>query len=97
MKHRNLREKDIEKRVTAWAKRNGVLTIKLEGQHNRGKPDRIFMANGEVLFLELKAPGKKPTELQASWIDKIKAQGCNADWADNDGEAIEMITNYLLL
>ena len=90
-------EKQVEAKVFAWAKKNGVKTYKLGGQHNRGKPDRIFMANGDVLFLELKAPGKKPTKLQKQEIDDLRDHGINADWADTPGSAIELIKEYLFI
>lgn len=90
-------EKDVESKVFRWAKKNGVKTYKLGGQNNRGKPDRIFMANGETLFLELKRPGKKPTKLQQQEIDDLRAHGIHADWADTPGSAIEIIKECLIL
>ena len=90
-------EKQVEAKVYAWAKKNGVKTYKLSGPNFRGKPDRMFMFNGEVLFLELKAPGKRPTKLQMSEIEDLRAHGINADWADTPGSAIELIKEYLLM
>lgn len=90
-------EKQIEAKVCRWAKKNGVKFYKLGGQNNRGKPDRIFMYNGETLFLELKAPGKKPTKLQDQEIESLRACGIHADWADTPGSAIELIREYLIL
>ena len=90
-------EKQVEAKVFAWAKKNGVKTYKLGGTNNRGKPDRIFMANGETLFMELKRPGKEPTKLQWKEIMELRALGIHADWADTPGSAIELIKEYLIL
>jgi hypothetical protein len=90
-------EKQVEAKVYRWAKKNGVKCYKLSGPNFRGKPDRIFMANGEVLFLEMKRPGAKPTKLQLQEIDDIRAHGVNADWADTPASAIDLIKEYLLI
>jgi len=55
-------ESKIEKTVCEYAKGLGVLTYKFTG--HKGVPDRIFMINGKTFFIEFKAEGKKPTQLQ---------------------------------
>jgi hypothetical protein len=47
------------------------------------------------LWLELKAPGKKPSALQREWIDRMNAAGYFATWADDWQKAADIITNYL--
>jgi hypothetical protein len=76
-------ERDIEKKVTAIAKANGWLAYKFVSPSCRGVPDRIYFKDGETLLVEFKAPGKKPTPLQASIIKKIKAQGIRVEVIDN--------------
>lgn len=90
-------EREIERKLTAWAKKNDVYTRKFSSPSHRGVPDRIFIANGQVLFLELKAEGKKPTKLQLREIDKINTAGGEADWAAGYDEAIRKIIHYLLI
>ena len=90
-------EKQVEAKVSRWCKQNGVKTYKLSGPNFRGKPDRIYLANGEVLFMEIKRPGAKPTKLQNAEIESLRAHGINADWADTPGSAIELIKEYLLI
>ena len=43
-----------------------------------------------MVFIEFKAPGKKPTPLQAAWHDKLRALGFEVHVIDNvsDFEAI---------
>jgi Holliday junction resolvase len=66
-----VRESTIEREVCAYAKTKGCLTLKLSGQNQKGQPDRMFLFSGRVLFVEFKAPGKKPTALQARWLDRL--------------------------
>ena len=90
-------EREIEKKIAAWAKRNGVYTRKFTSPSHRGVPDRIFIANGETLFLELKVEGKKPTKLQLKEIDKINQAGGCADWAVGFEEAVRKVIHHLMI
>lgn len=67
-----IREKDIEKKVVDLAKKAGWLVYKWVSPSQRGVPDRIFIKDGSVVFIEFKAPGKKPTQLQAHTIKKLR-------------------------
>jgi len=90
-------ERDIEKKLVAWAKQNDVYTRKFSSPAHRGVPDRIFIANGQTLFLELKKEGAKPTKLQLREIAKINQAGGEADWAAGYEESILKIKQYLLI
>lgn len=87
-----MKERSVEKQVCDWAKENGISTLKLGGIHNRGKADRLFMKGGKTIFCELKAPGKKPTDLQFKFIRERRADGFAADWFDNAGFAIRFLS-----
>ena len=50
-----MRESQIEKKVVEWAKAHNWLTYKLGGLGDRGKPDRVFLHQHVVLFMEFKA------------------------------------------
>lgn len=71
-----LRESAIETKVCEIAKRNGWLTFKFVSPAHRGVPDRIFIREGRIVFIEFKAPGKQPTKLQAHTINKLREAGC---------------------
>lgn len=86
-----MRESALEKIVCREAKALGISTYKLAGPNDRGKPDRIFMRNGVAAFVELKAPGEKPTKLQMKNLQEREADGFNAQWFDNPGEAINWL------
>lgn len=58
-------EKFSERKVVAWCKKHGVLTTKLGGQGQRGKPDRVFwLAGGWAVLMEFKREGGRVTKLQ---------------------------------
>lgn len=58
-------ERRIEQRLCDRAKQAGGLAIKWVAPAFAGVPDRIvFLPGGRIIFVELKAPGEKPTALQ---------------------------------
>ena len=75
-------EKKLEKRCCDVAKANGWYTRKFSSPSNRGVPDRIFIKEGKVWFIEFKAPGNTPTELQKHEINLLKDHGAYAVWCD---------------
>lgn len=87
-------ESQIEKKACAWAKDNGISTLKLSGPNDRGKADRVFMRGGRIMFLEFKAAGKKPTALQERFLKQRMDDGFVATWTDDYLEAIDILSNY---
>lgn len=47
------------------------------------------------LFLEMKAPGEKPTKLQEAWLERMERAGYLATYRDNWIEAACVICRYL--
>ena len=76
-------EKKLEKRCTDVAKANGWWSRKFSSPSNRGVPDRIFIKEGMVIFIEFKALGNSPTPLQQHEMDLIRDHGGMAYWTDN--------------
>lgn len=76
-------EKKLERRCCDLAKTHGWWTRKFSSPSNRGVPDRLFIKNGAVVFIEFKAPGNVPTKLQEHEINQINSAGGNANWCDN--------------
>ena len=89
-------ESTIERSVCAYAKAKGCIVLKLSGQNQRGQPDRMFVREGRVLFVEFKAPGKRPTALQERWIDDLRRQGMLATSCD-DIEKGKVLIDFFLL
>lgn len=60
-----MRERDIENYLVTRCRHVGALCYKWTSPGRAGVPDRICVfPSGQVVFVELKAPGKKPTRAQ---------------------------------
>ncbi len=69
------RESHIEKRVCAAAAAKGWLVHPKAAHGTRGWPDRTFTTADRLIFVEFKAPGKKPTPLQTHTHTKLRNLG----------------------
>ena len=79
-----MRERDIEKALVRKVKELGGLCEKFTSPGRRSVCDRIVtLPNNRVIFVELKAPGKKPTELQQRDHNRRKALGCDVRVIDS--------------
>jgi hypothetical protein len=88
-------ERILERAVVRHCQARGLLTYKFSSPAHRGVPDRIiFGPGGRVMLLELKAPGKRPTLLQAREITRLNALGVMALWIDKVDEAIMEVDVY---
>ena len=66
-------ESKIEKSVCDYAKKQGFYVRKFKAPGQRGVPDRIFLSPiGQVFFIEFKAEGKRPSDLQKREIRLIE-------------------------
>jgi hypothetical protein len=75
------------------AKMAGGLAIKWVSPGFAGVPDRILiMPGGRIVFVELKAPGKKPTPLQARIIQMLVDRGADVRVADSMEKVDEIFT-----
>lgn len=71
-----MRESQIESYLRDMVKDLGGIAYKFVSPGNSGVPDRIvLLPEGRSVFVELKAPGKKPTKLQAVQHKRIRALG----------------------
>lgn len=86
-----MRESAVERSVCAHAKSLGWLVLKLSGPNLRGQPDRMFLKSGRAVFVEFKAPGKRPTALQAMWIRQLTAEGFVATYVDNAADGKKLL------
>lgn len=89
-------EATIERAVCAFAKQYGCLVLKLAGPNQKGQPDRMFLRDGKVLFVEFKAPGKKPTALQMKWMSDLFCNNFPAFVCDDINEGKQLIEEFLL-
>ena len=69
-----MKERSIEQRLVAEAKKRGGLALKFVSPGMDGVPDRIvFMPGGKMAFVELKAPGQKIRPLQQKRAGRLIA------------------------
>lgn len=79
-----MRESEIEKALVRHVKRLGGLCEKFTSPQNAGVPDRIItLPGGRIIFVELKAPGKKLRPLQQLDHARRIALGCKVLVIDN--------------
>ena len=88
-----MRESEIEKKVSDYAKAKGWLVYKFVSPSQRGVPDKIFIGGGEIFFVEFKAPGKKPTKLQDKIFSKIRGELFEVYIVDDVEQGKKLIDN----
>jgi hypothetical protein len=77
-------EKDIERALVKRVKELGGIANKFVSPANRSVPDRlVILPGGRIIFVELKAPGKRPTDNQARDHERRRALGCDVRVIDN--------------
>lgn len=81
------REASIVAAVVRLAKQRGYWVMKIHGGPYQlaGVPDLLCIKHGKAVFLEVKQPGKKATEIQARRMNEIETQG---------GAACFVVHNY---
>lgn len=90
-------EKDIEKAVCDYARKNGVLSYKFTSPARRSVPDRLFICpSGRMFFIEFKREGEQPTAAQAVEIAKIRKQGVPVYVIDNVPSGRNAVNTELL-
>ena len=71
-----MEESKIEKRLKKEIELIGGKALKFVSPGMSGVPDRIvLLPHGRIVFIELKAPGKKPRPIQIKRIKELKDLG----------------------
>lgn len=77
-------ERDIEKALVKRVKELGGTAEKFTSPGRRSVPDRLVtLPGGRIIFVELKAPGKKPTENQLRDHNRRRELGCDVRVIDS--------------
>lgn len=77
-------ERDVEKALVKRVKELGGTCEKFTSPGRRSVPDRLItMPGGWIIFVELKAPEKEPTENQAKDHARRRELGCDVRVIDN--------------
>ena len=89
-------EKQIEAKVCEYARRKGCMALKFSSPGRVNVPDRIFLGpGGKTLFIEFKAPGKKPTEGQVREITRLQELDFSVFWTDSEDRGKELIDLWM--
>lgn len=76
-------EKQIEAKVCEYAKAKGMMVYKFTSPARAAVPDRLFIKNGRVFFIEFKRGGQKPTDAQEREHHRLRQQAINVFVIDN--------------
>lgn len=84
-------ERTLEQKLVAKVRALGGLAVKWTAPSMAGVPDRIvFLPGGVVRFVELKAPGKKPSALQQRFHGILRDLGADVRVVDSE-EGIDAV------
>ena len=73
-----MNERTIEAKLKKAVEASGGLCWKLVCPGTTGVPDRICLMRNRAVFVELKAPGKKPRPIQVRRMNQLRQQGFTA-------------------
>jgi Holliday junction resolvase len=77
-------EKQIEQALVQRVKELGGVCEKFTSPGRRAVPDRIVtLPGGRIVFVECKAPGKKPTVMQQFDHERRRLLGCDVRVIDS--------------
>ena len=85
-------ESSIESNNREFANKLGIIFRKLN--FGEGWPDRLLLYRGEVLFIEYKQKGEKPTKLQLWMHEKLRAQGFRVEVVDDSLKGQDLIRRW---
>lgn len=87
-----MKERDIENYLRERVKAAGGTAYKFVSPGNNGVPDRIVMLpNIHDIYVELKAPGEKPTVLQLNQHRRLRALGRDVRVIDSKSQVDDLL------
>ena len=87
-----MKEARIENRLTKEIEKIGGKALKFTSPGITGVPDRIvLLPHGKIVFVELKAPGEKPSPIQKYRAKELRALGFEVKCIDSVKGIIELI------
>lgn len=89
-----MKEKHLENELKKSVENLGGICWKLVSPGTAGVPDRICLKAGRIVFVELKAPGKKPRAIQNRRMAQLRDQGFQVFVIDST-DGIAEVTNAL--
>ena len=87
-------EKTLQRNIIKLFKEHGILSRKLDATNHRGWPDLIAIKGGVVVFIEVKTPTGRVSELQQVTHRELAAHGAAVEVVRSLEEAGEIILRY---
>lgn len=95
-RHAEVSEKEIERYLVARSQQLGLLCLKYSNPNMTGYPDRLLvLPDAEVIWVELKSRGRKPTKLQLLRHDGLRRLGHRVEVIDNK-PAVDKLINSIV-
>lgn len=76
-------EKAVESKIVAYARARGWWCAKFTSPGLAGVPDRVFIRNGRVVFIEVKRAGERPRQQQVKRMQDMRDHGAEVHWTDS--------------
>jgi hypothetical protein len=89
-----MRESEIERYLVNQFQTAGAQVRKLQYVGRNGAPDRMIMFRRNVIFIELKAPGKKLRPDQQREFMRMKSQGIRVYKVDSKEAVDNLLKHY---
>src|SRR5690606_2325720 len=87
-----MREASIERKLRREVAKRGGRALKFISPGWSGAPDRlVLLPGGKIIFVELKAPGKKPRPLQLKRHEELRQLGFHVEVIDSPEEVDEFM------
>ena len=101
-------EKDTQKAILDYLNTIGAVAIKIYNggifnpknqryffpyQNQYGVSDIIACYKGKFIAIEVKSPGRKPTDFQLEFLQRVKNCGGIGIWTDNIDEVINVLSS----
>jgi hypothetical protein len=90
-------EAQIEAAACKEAKADGWRVYKFTSPQRRSVPDRLFIRDGRVVFIEFKRPGEKLTSGQEREIEALRKAGAEVHVCHSTQEVKEVLKYQSIL
>lgn len=88
-----MRESTVEAALSRECRLRGFLCLKL-APSTPGVPDRlVVLPGGASVFVEVKAPGRRPRAAQVSWHERLSSMGHRVCVVDHPAAARDLVAD----
>lgn len=83
-------ESKLQTKIIKYLEANGWIVVKTIQLSKNGFPDIFAFKNGRTIFIEVKAPNGKRSELQKYRIEQLTKQGFTALFCDDFNDILNL-------